>query len=199
MRELLLSAEQELLVVSPYYVPLDDGVQFVRDKVSRGIRSVMVTNSLASNNHIAVHAGYSKYRLELIRAGMELYETRASAASLMPDSEDGSEQMTLHTKLLIVDRRYTVVGSPNIDPRSLEINAEMALVIDSEPLARSIAERIDGLLADMTYRVVENPSGKLEWQGRIDGQDVVETKEPLSGRWRRFKAWFLKIVPDRQL
>ncbi len=199
LRELLLGAERELIFVSPYYVPLDNGVQFARDVMSRGIEVIMVTNSLASNNHIAAHSGYSKYRRDVIRAGMQLYEIRANAGRLMGDNEDGPEQMTLHTKLIIVDRRYLLVGSPNMDPRSLEINAEKGLIIDSEPLARGIAERIDELLPNIAYRVVENDSGKLEWQGRIDGQDVVETTEPLASRWRRFKAWFMKIVPDRQL
>ena len=199
LRELFLGAEHELLFVSPYYVPLDSGVQFARDAISRGIEVIMVTNSLASNNHIAVHSGYSKYRREVIRAGMQLYEIRANAGRSMAGNEEVGEQMTLHTKLFIVDRRYLVVGSPNMDPRSLEINAEKGLIIDSEPLARGIAERIDELLPDIAYRVVENESGKLEWQGRVDGRDVVETTEPLANRWRRFKAWFMKIVPDRQL
>ncbi len=199
LRELLLGAERELLFVSPYYVPLDSGVQFARDAMSRGIELIMVTNSLASNNHIAVHSGYSKYRRDVIRAGVQLYETRADAGRSIAGNEEGGEQMTLHTKLIIVDRRYLVVGSANIDPRSLEINAEIGLIIDSEPLARGIAERIDELLPDIAYRVVENESGKLEWHGRIGDQDVVETTEPLASRWRRFKAWFLKIVPDRQL
>jgi putative cardiolipin synthase len=199
LRELFLSAEHELLIVSPYYVPLDNGVQFARDAMLRGIKVIMVTNSLASNNHIAVHSAYSKYRRDLIRAGMQLYETRANAGRSMVDDEEASEQMTLHTKLIIVDRRYLVIGSPNMDPRSLAINAEKGLIIDSEPLARGIAERVDELLPDIAYRVVENESGKLEWQGSIDGQDVIETSEPLASRWLRFKAWFLKIVPDRQL
>jgi putative cardiolipin synthase len=199
LRELFLGAEHELLFVSPYYVPLDNGVQFARDAISSGIEVIMVTNSLASNNHIAVHSGYSKYRRDVIRAGMQLYETRASAGRAMANNEDGPEQMTLHTKLVIVDRRYLVVGSPNMDPRSLEINAEKALIIDSEPLARGIAERIHELLPDIAYHVVENEAGKLEWHGRIDDQNVIETSEPLAGRWRRFKAWFFKIVPDRQL
>jgi putative cardiolipin synthase len=130
---------------------------------------------------------------------MQLYETRADAGRTIGNHEDGPEQMTLHTKLIIVDRRYLVVGSPNMDPRSLELNAEKGLIIDSEPLARGIAERIDELLTDIAYRVVETESGKLEWHGRVNGQDVIETSEPQASPWRRFKAWLMKIVPDRQL
>jgi hypothetical protein len=33
----------------------------------------------------------------------------------------------------------------------------------------------------------------------IDNQDVIETKEPLTGWWRRFKAWFMKIAPESQM
>lgn len=196
--ELALGAECELLVVSPYYVPLESGIQFVKEARSRDIKLIMVTNSLASNNHIAVHSGYSKYRRDVIRAGVQLYETRADAGRSVA-SDDGPEQLTLHTKLLIVDRRYLVAGSPNMDPRSLEINAEKGLIIDSEALAGSVAEHILELLPDATYRVVENESGKLEWHGRFDGESVIETTEPLASRSRRLAAWFLKIVPDRQL
>jgi hypothetical protein len=57
----------------------------------------------------------------------------------------------------------------------------------------------DARLSALTYRVVENDRGKLEWQGRINGRKVIETREPLTGWWRRFKAWFMKIAPESQL
>ena len=53
--EILRKAEHELIFISPYYVPGDDGVQYARDLVENGVRVVVVTNSLASNNHVAVH------------------------------------------------------------------------------------------------------------------------------------------------
>jgi hypothetical protein len=51
-------------------------------------------------------------------------------------------------------------------------------------------------LATLTYRVRLNDKGKLEWHSRIDNQDVIETKEPLTGWWLRFKAWWMKIAPE---
>ena len=48
-------------------------------------------------------------------------------------------------------------------------------------------------------RAYDRDSGKLQWRGRVDGTEVVETKEPLTSRWQRFMAFLLKIVPEQQL
>jgi hypothetical protein len=49
------------------------------------------------------------------------------------------------------------------------------------------------------YRIIVNDDGDLEWHCIIDNQKVVETKEPLTSGWLRFKAWFSKIAPESQL
>jgi hypothetical protein len=54
-------------------------------------------------------------------------------------------------------------------------------------------------LPNLTYQVRENDKGNLEWHGRINNNTVIETKEPLTSRWRRVKAWFMKIAPESQL
>lgn len=199
LREVLLSAEEEIILISPYYVPGDSGVQLVRHLVDKGVRVIILTNSLASNNHVPVHSGYARYRKDVIRAGVKLYEARANAVREVQGTEEGTDTMTLHTKLFLIDRRYLFVGSLNLDPRSIEINAEMGLLIDSEEMVAGMTSRADEQLAAVTYRVLLNDKGKLEWHGRINGEEVIETKEPLTSSWLRFKAWFLKIAPESQL
>ena len=63
----------------------------------------------------------------------------------------------------------------------------------------SMAAAIEERLAVVAYRVVENKRGKLEWHASINGEEIMETKEPLTSWWLRFKAWFMRIVPDSQL
>ena len=109
------------------------------------------------------------------------------------------EYILLYTKLFLIDRRYLFVGSLNLDPRSIEINAEMGLLIDSEEMVAGITSHAEKQLAAATYRVLLNDKGKIEWNGRINGEEVIETKEPLTSSWLRFKAWFLKIAPESQL
>ena len=163
------------------------------------MRVAIVTNSLASNNHTVVHSGYSKYRKPLIDAGVELYETRANAVRANADGEVTAESLTLHTKAILIDRRLVFIGSLNLDPRSIDINSEMGLLIDSPELGEALAEGIDGRLPELAYRVVRDERGKLVWRGLVDGVEVVETSEPLASGWKKFTAFLLKIVPEGQL
>jgi putative cardiolipin synthase len=197
--DVLHSAREEIIFISPYYVPGKGGVELVRQLVDKGVRVIVLTNSLASNNHTPVHSGYARYRKDVIRAGVELYEARANAAGETQGAIEGVETMTLHTKAFLIDRRYLFVGSLNLDPRSIEINAEMGLLIDSADLVSGFTDNADERLATLAYRVVLNEQGQLEWHGRINGEDVVETREPLASPWLRFKAWFMGIAPESQL
>lgn len=195
--EVINQAEREVLVLTPYLVPGDSGVEFWTSLAQRGVRVVIVTNSLASNNHTAVHSGYAKFRKPLIEGGVELYEVRANA--VIPKGEKSASQLTLHTKGLVIDRKYVFIGSLNLDPRSIDINSEMGLLIDSQEMGEALAARTDERAGMRAYRLLLDEKGKLEWHGQIDGEDVVETSEPQASGMRKFIAILLKIVPDSQL
>jgi len=57
-------------------------VEFWQSITDKGVRVVIVTNSLASNNHVPVHGAYSRYRRDMIGAGVEMYEARVDASKL---------------------------------------------------------------------------------------------------------------------
>ena len=91
------------------------------------------------------------------------------------------------------------VGSLNLDPRSIDINTEMGLLIDSPELAERLTDSTRERIPRMAYRVKMDDEGDLSWHATIDGKQVVETTEPQTSAWDRFKAWFLKIAPEKQL
>ena len=64
----------ELIIVSPYFVPLENGTDALCKISERGATVRILTNSLASNDVSAVHAGYAPYREQLLKAGVILYE-----------------------------------------------------------------------------------------------------------------------------
>ena len=200
MAEVVASAESEVIVVTPYFIPGADGVEFFRSLTERGVRVIILTNSLASNNHIPVHGAYSRYRRSIIRAGVELYELRVNAVEENGDADRPPiESVTLHTKAIVVDRKYTFIGSLNLDPRAIDINTEMGVLVDSHDMGGALVEPFMGFLPVRSYRVVEDENGNLRWKAVIDGEEVVEKSEPQSSMWRRFKAFLSKILPESQL
>lgn len=197
---MVTQAESEVVVVTPYFIPGKNGVEFWRTIVNHGVRVVILTNSLASNNHIPVHAAYARYRHDMLQAGVELYELKVDATGQPRNpNEEQSESVTLHTKAVAIDRKILSVGSLNLDPRSIDINTESALVIRSPALTEQLVAAALERLPTTAYRVTEDGKGRLLWTATVDGTEVVETGEPQSGNWRRFKAFLSRILPESQL
>jgi len=193
-------SKSEVIVITPYFIPGKEGVEFWRSITKKGVRVVIVTNSLASNNHVPVHGGYARYRRDMIDAGVEMYELRVDASKTVEGSgQAGYDTTTLHTKGIVIDRRYTFVGSLNLDPRSIDINTEAGVLIDATQLAGGLADKFMQNLPSFAYRVTIDERGKLKWSVEIDGREVVETSEPQASRWLRFKAALFRIFPEGQL
>jgi putative cardiolipin synthase len=200
MRKALREAEEEIIIFTPYFIPRKRGIELVNELLAKGLRIVVVTNGLATNNHTSVHSSYATYRKDLLRAGVELWEARADAAKIpTDDGQTQLEHLTLHTKGILIDKERIFVGSLNLDPRSIDINTEMGLLIDSPELAATLHESVTRRIPDIAYRLHLDDNNKITWHATIDGQEVIETKEPQTSGWRRFQAWFLKIAPEKQL
>ena len=80
LRPIIEGTQHEMLIVSAYFVPGKAGVAFFRALRKRGVRVVIITNSLAATDVTAVHAGYRRYRKALLQAGVELYEFKPTAS-----------------------------------------------------------------------------------------------------------------------
>jgi len=190
LQQMVSAASKELIVISPYFVPQQQGVDFFSSLVRKGVRVVIISNSLASTNHLSVHAVYARYRKPLLRQGVELYELRPHIAG-----DDKSTKLTLHSKVATVDRTKLFVGSFNLDPRSLYLNTEMGMVVDSDELAGPMAESILDTLPDFAYRLQLSEKGKLQWLLQAASGDEVITTEPRTNWWRRLKTRLLSILP----
>ncbi len=195
-------ARREILIVTPYLIPGDSGVAFLGELVDKGIRVAILTNSLASNNHIPVHSAYQRYRPRLLEAGVELYEVRASASvyyqDLGPIDSRANDRLTMHTKGVIIDRQLVYAGSLNIDPRAIELNTEFGLLIESPELGETFASLFDNRVNGPSIYGVELTDGRLQWRASEDGEDRILTREPDAGFWRRFLAQISKILPEKQ-
>jgi len=191
----MLAAEREIIIVTPYFIPLEQGAKNIEQLLARGVRVVIVTNSLASTNHVPVHGAYSRYRKRLLRAGAEIYELRPDATDGVNDWGQTQERVTLHSKASVIDRDTIVVGSINFDPRSIQLNTEMALFAESPPLAQRFAEVVLESLPASTYKLSLDDDRDLRWRYRHDGQEETFSSEPLTGIARRFMARLYSWLP----
>jgi len=198
LRKSLLTAEKEMLIISPYFVPKKSGIEALVAVQERGIQVTIVTNSLAANNQASVHGGYAPSRKPLLRAGVKIFEVRADAA--VPGSEHVSTESakaTLHTKAFVVDRREAFIGSFNFDPRSANINTELGVIIRSPEIAATVADIFETNKKEEAWEVFLNEKGQLRWRGWDDGQEVIRKKEPQTSWGQRFMAGFYRILPIR--
>ncbi|WP_419661361.1 hypothetical protein Dvar_17900 [Desulfosarcina variabilis str. Montpellier] len=107
--------ENELLIESAYFVVEERGVQVARRLHEKGVKIRVLTNSLASNDVVAAHAGYANCREALIEAGVEIYELRADSVSITVVEKKmvagGKSKAALHTKAMVFDHESIFVGS----------------------------------------------------------------------------------------
>jgi putative cardiolipin synthase len=196
----LFAARNELLIISPYFVPRSSGIERLTELVASGVKVTVITNSLAANNQPTVHGGYAPSRKPLLKAGVKLYEFRADSSvsgSEVVAREDATA--TLHTKAFIVDRKELFIGSFNFDPRSANINTELGVIINAPEMAAFLADVVEQALAENTFEVILNEKGQLRWRAIDDGQEYLLAKEPQTSWGQRFMAGFYRILPIRSL
>ncbi len=126
----------EVMIASPYFIPGPLGMKMMRKDARTRIRIVVVTNALGATDEPLVHWRYARYRRELLRLGVEIYELSPSLARESGGFGDfGKSFGRLHAKVAVIDRKRLFVGSLNLDQRSAWSNTESGLLIDSPALA----------------------------------------------------------------
>ena len=130
MLSLVANAETEVVMQSPYIIPSHKMRKELAEQEFNFERGMMLTNGMASTPNVLAHSGYRNYRNKLADSSFDLYEYQDSDQSL-------------HMKALVIDRQIAAVGSFNLDARSMNLNSESMVVLDSPSLAAEIMTTID--------------------------------------------------------
>ncbi|HMP89454.1 MAG TPA: cardiolipin synthase [Kiritimatiellia bacterium] len=108
----LVGAQKQILAVTPYFVPTSDIIRALRNAALRGVDVKVVVP--AKNNHFYAGMAGRAYYEELLESGVRVYERKPPF---------------MHAKGLIVDDAVALVGSANLDVRSLRLNYETNLMV----------------------------------------------------------------------
>lgn len=131
------SAREKVTIVTPYFLPSRELVGALISAALRGIDVNIVLPSV--NNQPLVHWASRNMLLELLYRGVRVrYQPPPFA----------------HTKLLLVDNHYTMMGSANVDPRSLRLNFEMNVELYGAAAVFGVSLYVDRLL-ERTWDVTE--------------------------------------------
>ena len=201
----------DLALVSAYFVPTGAGVKAFAAMAADGTRVQVMTNALQTTDVAMVHAGYSHSRKPLLRAGVRLWEMKGGKPDKRVklrlrrrrhEQKVGtifrSNGSALHAKTFTVDRQRLFVGSFNFDPRSLRLNTELGLIIDSPVLAGRLQDMFRDDVAGYAYEV-RLAGNRLQWIERTDGGDIVHCHEPGTGPLQRAIMALLSHLPVKWL
>jgi len=199
LARLVRSASREVLIQSPYLVLSRSAVALLVDAGRRGVDLTVLTNSPTSSDNALSQAFFLAQWPELLARvpGMELYVR--------------GDRHNVHGKMAVFDDRVTVIATYNLDPVSMAVNGEAALVVWSEDLARRATTSIlrpvaDGppsafrydVVRDAGGAVVRGPDGSPQIAFGPDDHDAADGNTSLAG-WSLVLRAVRAVAPDSTL
>jgi cardiolipin synthase A/B len=139
---LMFNARRELIVTTPYYVPVESIQAALRAAANRGVATTVIFP--ARNDDIAVRAASRSYYDDLLHAGVRIFEYNPGL---------------LHTKSMTVDAEVTLIGSANMDRRSFDLNYENNILVCDRGLTAEVRDRQLMYRADSTEITLATVSG----------------------------------------
>lgn len=186
-------------LVSAYFIPGMNFAQALERLAGSGVRVRILTNSQAATDVVVVHSAYVKYRADLLRSGVELYELKPEHASQDEPGLRGlagSSRASLHSKTLAVDEERIFIGSFNFDPRSLFLNTEMGVLIDSPRMAGALADIFSDRFPLLSYVPELTGENEIAWDElAADGMRTRHEREPGTDPLSRLVLWLLGLLP----
>ncbi|MGP1871330.1 MAG: cardiolipin synthase [Arsenophonus sp.] len=147
----IFSARKQLILTTPYFVPSDDLIYAICTAAMRGVEVIMIIPN--QNNSFLVRWASRAFYSELLEAGVKIYQFN-----------DG----LLHTKSLSVDGELSLIGSVNLDMRSLWLNFEITVVIDDKRFGSNL------ILVQYDYIARSIPVIKRNWNKRPLWNRIIE-------------------------
>ena len=128
---MVAAAREQITINSPYFVPDTAMRRALTQATARGVRVTVITPG-EHNNHLIARLASRRHYGELMAAGVRIFEYQPGM---------------IHTKLMLVDGTWSVIGSTNVDNRSLGLNNEVNLLLREPAFAARLQKAVDGYLA----------------------------------------------------
>lgn len=188
------AVNNEIWLVSAYLIPTQELEDALARARARGVKVRILTNSLGSNNHVTAHSAYRNHIRNLLDMGADVHEVREDAKDrdLYIQSPVEDKSLCLHAKLLVFDDDRVFIGSANLDPRSLRINTEMGLIVESPGLNGALRRALEPDFSTRNaWRLALDENGSVSWTSDDEVLDI----QPSPSWMYRLEDWFLSLLP----
>lgn len=148
----IASAQEELLIQNPYFIPDPELTGLLEAAVKRGVDVRIMLPGPVTDSSIVRHAGH-RFVEELLSHGIHIYE---------------HQKTLLHQKTMVVDGEWALIGSTNLDDRSLDINDEASVGLIDRQVAASVTEAFRKDLASCKELRLANWRERGLWHRAVD-------------------------------
>jgi cardiolipin synthase len=131
--ESIRTAQRSITIENAYFLPPKELRSALMDAARRGVDVRVMTNSRASNDMGFVSDAARAFYDDLIKAGVKIYEKQGS---------------TLHSKTATFDGEFSIVGSVNLNGRSRNTDAEVAVAVQDASTAGQLEQRFSSGLSE---------------------------------------------------
>jgi phosphatidylserine/phosphatidylglycerophosphate/cardiolipin synthase-like enzyme len=161
----------------------------------------VMTNSMATTDEPLASLAYERYRLAMLKMGIDLYELRPLVTPADQRNGPGASRGRWHAKMAFIDRKTTVLGSMNLDQRSATTNTELVLLIQSPEFANRALTTFNAARNDHVYQVRLRPNDEsLQWVSLKDaGGTEVRNDDPDVDYLLRLKLFLLSPFVSEDL
>lgn len=157
----IASSRARCWLISPYFLPNWDTSAALAAAAARGVDVRVIAPGPVNDKALPYYASRRLYG-PLLAAGVRIFEYQPAM---------------MHAKAMIVDGRWTTIGSTNFDPRSFFLNSELNTSIEDTALAQELEaffERSQADCQEITYEA---------WRGR--------------SLWEHFLGWIGLLAKDQ--
>lgn len=190
LMNLVKNAKLSIDIQTPYLITTELSQNLFKEAVKRGVKTRILTNSLASTDNVEAFSSYQSSRSELLKTGVEIYEFRPDAAvrvkimtGELQEKLNYKPIFGLHAKSMVIDGITTVIGTFNLDPRSANLNTECMVIVHSKKIASNVLKGIE-----------EEFKPENSWRTTLDYNPDNEVP-----KIKRIKTWTRKIIPKEIL
>lgn len=149
----IAEARDEILLTTSYFIPTEPLAMALEAAALRGVRvRLLVPGRTTHFFPLTILAGRSFYET-LLASGCEIYEY---------------DEGMLHAKTLVIDRRWSMVGTPNFDARSVQLNFEVAATFFDTDEASVLAQQFEDDLAKASPITTETREQQKTWQRIVE-------------------------------